>query len=571
MYKKYFCTFADSRMKSSLKRIKKQAEDLDYFGGIFIYNEDNLDLEFREYFKDKLIKGSRGYGYWVWKPQIILQTFRKMNEGDILLYTDAGCHLNKKGLDRLNYYFKQAEISESGLFVFQEAVKPINPDLEFAKINLEKNYTKGDVFDYYNARDKKNISDTGQTIATAFLIKKCHKSESLVKNWLKIFKEEPGFIDDSPSITPNLVGFKENRHDQSIFSMLCKLNNVPFISSSEVWQPDWDKLALYPILAKRDKDLSFFWRLHRKIYSEITKKNKILLYRKNLIIKIKRNKNIYLLVRMIYYFFFQNKALGKILWLKSRYIHSHKTMVYEPCLCGNKDYTIYLNQGKHKVISCTKCNLLRNFPKPDNGIYEENMSEEYENNPELSIQVKEIFKNIKNSQNQDINILDFGCGDGRAMLFLKNMGFKNIYGLEISTHLSAKAKDKGLNIFNNIDLIPKNIRFDYILSNHVFEHIQQLNEELIKIKDLMKKDGLLVTFVPNIRASTMHNAFINLLWDTHYWQFSPDTLGDVFKRNFFGIVDCQTMSDKRNEILMITPPTNKGLEGDVIYIKVKKC
>jgi hypothetical protein len=267
MHKKYFCTFADSRMKDSLTRIKKQAEEMNFFDEIQINDEDNLDANFREYFKDKLIKGSRGYGYWVWKPQIILQALEKMNDGDILLYSDVGCHLNKNGIERLKYYFDRTNESETGLLVFQECKKIENNNLEHSNNNLERKYTKGDIFDHFKVRDKEEIYNTGIIAATTFIIKKCENSQKIIKEWLDIFKTNFNLIDDSPSQSDNLEGFIENRHDQSIFSILCKLNNVNSISVSEIWQINWDKLEKYPIHAKRDKRLNIFWKILRKLKS----------------------------------------------------------------------------------------------------------------------------------------------------------------------------------------------------------------------------------------------------------------------------------------------------------------
>lgn len=269
MYKKYFCTFADSRMKKSLERIEKQAKDLDFFDKIIINDENTLNQSFKDEFKDKLVKGSRGYGYWVWKPQIILQTLSEMQDGDILLYADVGCHLNKNGIERLKYYFKQAELSESGLFVFQEAIKTEDDHLETCYSHLEKIYTKGDIFDHFNVRDRNEIYNTGIIIATTFLIRKCKKSQNIIDQWLNVFKMNFNLVDNSPSKSSNFEGFIENRHDQSIFSILCKLNNIIPLSSYETWQSDWKKLDKYPILAKRDKDLSLFWRIHRKIVTII--------------------------------------------------------------------------------------------------------------------------------------------------------------------------------------------------------------------------------------------------------------------------------------------------------------
>ncbi len=271
MSKKYFCTFADSRMKKSLKRIRYQADNLDFFHEIFIYDENNLDPKFQEDFKEILAKGSRGYGYWAWKPQIILQTFAKIKDGDILLYTDAGCHLNKKGIERLEYYFKMTELTEIGFLVFQEAVKAADDNLTTSYSHLEKKYTKGDIFDHFNVRDDQKIYNTGIVAATTFVVRKCARSEEILRQWLDVFINNFNLVDDSPSISPNFNEFIENRHDQSIFSLLCKTQRIPSISAYEIWQQDWRKLEKYPILAKRDKELTPWWFLRQKFLSVISK------------------------------------------------------------------------------------------------------------------------------------------------------------------------------------------------------------------------------------------------------------------------------------------------------------
>jgi hypothetical protein len=40
----------------------------------------------------------RGYGYWIWKSQIIKQHMDLLNDGEILLYCDAGSQLNNTKL-----------------------------------------------------------------------------------------------------------------------------------------------------------------------------------------------------------------------------------------------------------------------------------------------------------------------------------------------------------------------------------------------------------------------------------------------------------------------------------------
>jgi hypothetical protein len=263
--KKYFCTFADSRMNKSLKRIEGQARDMKFFDEIYIYNENNLDLDFREEFKDRLIKGSRGYGYWVWKPQIILQTLKKMNEGDVLLYADAGCHLNAGGKVKLNEYFNLCLGDKFGVIAFQENKKSENPNLFNENKRLESQYTKGDVFDFFKVRNDINFTKTGQLAGGVFFIKKNSNTLDFFNKILQIFTIYENLINDSVSISKNFPDFIEHRHDQSIFSILGKKEKITTISAYEIWQDDWGRLENYPILAKRDKDLSFFNKVKARL------------------------------------------------------------------------------------------------------------------------------------------------------------------------------------------------------------------------------------------------------------------------------------------------------------------
>lgn len=94
----YFLSFATTNMAPSLRRIGKEARESGFFDKIYLYNEKNLDWQFRkshrQYFRDY----PRGYGYWIWKSYLISKIMReKMHEGDILVYLDAGCEIKSSG------------------------------------------------------------------------------------------------------------------------------------------------------------------------------------------------------------------------------------------------------------------------------------------------------------------------------------------------------------------------------------------------------------------------------------------------------------------------------------------
>lgn len=272
--RKVFLSFADSRMNRALSRIRRQAHQLNYYDHVITTDESGLDIRFREDFREKLSPSLRGYGYWCWKPHIIIQILNQLDDGDILQYTDAGCHLNPRGLKRLEEYFQLTAQSETGILAFQA----VPPEFHVGTVKLpnqtEMLWCKGDLCDYFKVRDKATIMESPTIGAGIIFIKKCDASLSIIKKWLSIYREKFFLLDDTLSKSPNLPGFIAHRHDQSIFSILCKINKVKTISAYEYWYPgslismlpDWGKLKFYPIHAKRDKgNHPLLWPYHLSI------------------------------------------------------------------------------------------------------------------------------------------------------------------------------------------------------------------------------------------------------------------------------------------------------------------
>ena len=201
--------------------------------------------------KDRLVLGSRGYGYWCWKPQIVLQALRDMHDGDVLLYADAGCHLNPCGLTRLMDYYELAK--EHGIVAFQSRTLDVPPK----HLLTDSCWSKGDLLDYFGAREDDSIVATGQLGGGVFLLKKDSTTIAFYEQFKQVFVQHFHLCDDSPSISPNLPGFVENRHDQSVFSILGKKAGVHSLSSLEYSLfdvlGDWRGMRSQPVWALHDK------------------------------------------------------------------------------------------------------------------------------------------------------------------------------------------------------------------------------------------------------------------------------------------------------------------------------
>jgi hypothetical protein len=232
-----------------------------------------LPAEFKEYFKDKLSIRTRGYGYWSWKPEIIYEALKDMRDDDALIYVDAGCHVNKNGLERLKFYFEMLDKNEVGVLAFQakpplEDISTLNYDGRKLLDQPNRHWIKGDLFDYFKFRGVESITEAQAIGAGVIIIKKCKKSIQIIEEWRSIIKNNFSLIDDTPSVASNLNGFVEHRHDQAIFTLLCVKHNVETLSAYEYWypkrtnsnhfKPDWKALEEYPIHARRDKDFGVF-------------------------------------------------------------------------------------------------------------------------------------------------------------------------------------------------------------------------------------------------------------------------------------------------------------------------
>ena len=86
-----FITYADDRFKVSTDRITRQARRSGVFDRIVRYSPKDLPDYVRS---SPLFSGTKGGGYWCWKPYIISHALEQCEIGDIVVYADAGCSVN---------------------------------------------------------------------------------------------------------------------------------------------------------------------------------------------------------------------------------------------------------------------------------------------------------------------------------------------------------------------------------------------------------------------------------------------------------------------------------------------
>lgn len=203
--KKHFISFADSKFLGTLNRIESQAINSNFFDSVETFNENLLSDDIKQYCIENT---NRGFGFWIWKPILIKEYLKKINFGDLLLYCDAGCTINSEGKQRFNDYVSMlSKDDDDDIITFNMYA------------NLEKFWSKMDIFLFFNSE---NLMDTGQIGATSIFLKKTEKTIKLIDEWAHICVNYRNLLDDSKSKSNESDVFIENRHDQSIFSMVAK-------------------------------------------------------------------------------------------------------------------------------------------------------------------------------------------------------------------------------------------------------------------------------------------------------------------------------------------------------------
>lgn len=131
---------------------------------------------------------------------------RSLQQGDVLLYYDAGTHLNPRGIKRFYDYLLLLEQSSMGVLAFDASQQEEAP-------YLERQWTKGDTLRYFGCASRRDILDSPQVAATQIFMRCCPEALRFVEEWNAAWQHDIHLIDDSPSRTENAEDFCHHRHD----------------------------------------------------------------------------------------------------------------------------------------------------------------------------------------------------------------------------------------------------------------------------------------------------------------------------------------------------------------------
>lgn len=198
-------TYANEKYYNRQDLLCKEANLL--FDNIDAYREKDLEAEFLRDYRE-ILSSEKGAGYWLWKPYLIDKTMKELGPDDIIFYMDCGDIING---DIRNFFYdymsgKDIVLTKGSYYQYQ--------------------WTKRDCFVGMNC-DEHKYYNAIQIEAGVIAIRNTIQMKDIVNEWF-MYCRSGKLITDEPNTMgkPNLEGFKEHRHDQSILTNLAVKYNL---------------------------------------------------------------------------------------------------------------------------------------------------------------------------------------------------------------------------------------------------------------------------------------------------------------------------------------------------------
>jgi len=137
-------------------------------------------------------------------------------------------------------------------------------------------------------------------------------------------------------------------------------------------------------------------------------------------------------------------------------------------------------------------------------------------------------------------VLDLGCGTGNFLSYLQKKGW-TCYGVDVSQIACSIAMEKNLSIYTKelADCSFPDKFFNIIISHHSFNYLLDPCSELKEMRRILKDDGILVLYMPNIECIQFkinREKWFGLDVPRQFYHYSPKTIDAMLKKNGFVIV-----------------------------------
>jgi len=230
-----------------------------------------------------------------------------------------------------------------------------------------------------------------------------------------------------------------------------------------------------------------------------------------------------------------------------------------PCdLCGSNEQEFLFDakdrlhgcEGAFTYVQCRECGLvfmnpqvvpgeIGGFYPSDYSPHKAKVKTEQLNQSVIRRKLKKrpftssLFKRVSEKS----RILDVGCGSGIFLYEMKTTTGCDVYGIDISKTAAKTARESyGIEVFNGkITQSPfEDNFFDVITAWAFLEHVNSPSEILLKMSNLLKKDGFCIISIPNfesINARLFKDKWYHLDCPRHLYIFTKRTIIGLFEKS----------------------------------------
>lgn len=199
-----------SEFQAAAERLAEQSRKLYKWKNQITLTGENLELfcpTVSSKYKQILNSETKGFGYMCWKAEIVFRTMNnEFGPCDGIVWADAGCEGNANIISRffLKRHLRNARKYGAEIFSLQTP---------------EMYHSKRDLFIEFPDIDEHDITPQFQT--TNFYLHG-ETGKNIALKWFEIVTKSQSMIDEATSLEGELDGFFAHRHDQSVFSLVCK-------------------------------------------------------------------------------------------------------------------------------------------------------------------------------------------------------------------------------------------------------------------------------------------------------------------------------------------------------------
>lgn len=156
---------------------------------------------------------------------------------------------------------------------------------------------------------------------------------------------------------------------------------------------------------------------------------------------------------------------------------------------------------------------------------------------------------------RSITILEVGSNIGNQLLFLRKMGFKHLFGIDINENAIRKARENNLEVIygSAMDIPLKDASFDLVFTSTLLIHIppHRIGRVLREIHRCSKMYIQGYEFLSAVCTPVTYRGELDLLWKRDFVKLYQNQFKDLRLLHYLEVPEFEGKTNKRNSMFLL--------------------